>query len=102
MKKRRQESNEHGKEYRKVCNVVRKAARTDKKDWLQEQCQEIERCAEGNISRKVYKLINQNNQPWKPKQTAIKDEKGKLVQGKKRKYKKMDRILQQPVHRKRQ
>jgi len=30
MKQRRQESNEHEKEYRKLCNVVRKGARTDK------------------------------------------------------------------------
>jgi len=29
MKQRRQESNEHEKEYRNLCNVVRKAARTD-------------------------------------------------------------------------
>jgi hypothetical protein len=48
MKQRRQESTEHEKEYRRLCNAVRKAARNDKKDWLQEQCQEIERCAEGN------------------------------------------------------
>jgi len=27
-----------------------------KEDWLQEQCQEIERCAEGIRCRKAYKL----------------------------------------------
>jgi len=63
MKQRRQESNEHEKEYRKLCNVVRKAARTDMEDWLQEQCQEIKSCAEGNGSRKAHKLINQINRP---------------------------------------
>jgi len=36
MKRRRQESSEHEKEYWKLCNAVRKAARTDKEDWLQE------------------------------------------------------------------
>jgi len=29
---RKQESNEHEKEYRKLCNVVMKAAKTDKED----------------------------------------------------------------------
>jgi len=40
---------------------VRKAARIDKEDWLQEQCQEIKKYAESNRSRKAHKLINQIN-----------------------------------------
>ena len=86
---------EHEKEYRKLCNAVRKAARKDKEDWLQEQYQEIERCAEGDRSRKAYKLMNQINRSWNlPKQTAIKDKKGRMLQGKD--------DVQQPVHGERQ
>jgi len=36
MKHRRQESNEHEKDYRKLYNAVRKVAKIDKEDWLQE------------------------------------------------------------------
>ena len=36
-KQRSRESTEHEKEYRKLCNAVRKAAGKDKEDWLQEQ-----------------------------------------------------------------
>ncbi len=48
MKQRRQESDEREKEYRVMCNVVRKAARTDKDERLQGQCQVIERLAGDN------------------------------------------------------
>jgi len=82
MRQRRQESAECEHEYRKLCNIVRKAARADKEDWLQEQCQEIERCSGNNRSRQAYKLLKQINRPWKPKQTAIKDKNGKVLQGK--------------------
>ncbi|XP_016299301.1 uncharacterized protein LOC107656114 [Sinocyclocheilus anshuiensis] len=82
MKERRQESEEREKEYRVVCNVVRKAAKTDKEEWLQRQCQEIERLAGDNRSREAYKLINQINRAWKPKQSAIEDKNGKMLQDK--------------------
>ncbi len=80
--KTRQESEEREKEYRVMCNVVRKAARTDKEEWLQGQCQDIERLAGDNRSREAYKLINQINRVWKPKQSAIKDKNRKMLQDK--------------------
>ncbi len=82
MKQRRQESEEREKEYRVMCNVVRKAARTDKEEWLQGQYQDIERLTGDNRSREAYKLINQINRVWKPKQSEIKDKNGKMLQDK--------------------
>jgi len=61
MKQRIHKSTEHEKAYRKLCNAEGKAARSDVEDWLQEQCKEIKRCAEGKRSRKAYNLINQIN-----------------------------------------
>jgi len=61
MKQRRQESAEREKEYRQLCNVVRKAARTDKEEWLQGQCRDIEKFAGDNRGREAYKLIKQIN-----------------------------------------
>jgi hypothetical protein len=61
---------------------VKKAARADKEKWLQGQCQDIERFAGDNRSREAYKLIKQINRSWKPKQSAIKDKNGKMLQDK--------------------
>ena len=82
LKQRRQETSEKEKEYKRMCNVVRKAARTDKEEWIQRRCQDIEELAGGNRSREAYKLINQINRAWKPKQSAIKDKNGKMLQDK--------------------
>ena len=82
MKQRRQESTEKEKEYKRMCNLVRKAARTDKEEWIQKRCQDIEELAGGNRSREAYKLIKQINRVWKPKQSAIKDKNGKMLQDK--------------------
>ena len=82
LKQRRQESTEKEEEYKMMCNVVRKAARTDKEEWIQRRCQDIEKLAGGNRSREAYKLINQISRTWKPKQSAIKDKNGKMLQEK--------------------
>ena len=83
MKQRRLESADREKEYRQHCNVVRTAARSDKEKWLQEKCRDIEKLAGDNRSREAYKLIKQINRSWKPKQSAIKDKNGKMLQEKK-------------------
>jgi len=82
MKQRRLESADREKEYRQHCNMVRTAARSDKEKWLQEKCQDIEKLAGDNRSREAYKLIKQINRSWKPKQSAIKDKNGKMLQEK--------------------
>jgi len=82
MKQRRQGSVDREKEYKAMCNVVRKAARADKEMWLQRQCKDIERFAGDQRSREAYKLIKQINRSWKPKQSAIKDKNGKMLQDK--------------------
>jgi hypothetical protein len=76
MKQGRQELAKREKEYRKLCNVLRKAARTDKEEWLRGQCQEIEMLARNNRGRD--KLMKQMNRSWNLKQSAIKD---KMLQG---------------------
>ena len=44
------------KEYRQLCNKVRKEARKDKEKWLHDQCREIERNMRENRCRATYKL----------------------------------------------
>jgi hypothetical protein len=65
-----------------LFNVVRKAARRDKEEWLQRQCQDIEKHTADNRSIESYKLIKQINRLWKPRQSATKDNNGKMLQSK--------------------
>jgi len=41
-----------------------------------------EACAGDNRGREAYKLTKQINRSWKPKQSALKDKNGKMLQGK--------------------
>ena len=74
------ESREANNEYKRMCNVVRKAAREDKEKWLTYKCREIQRAADHNKSRKTYKMINEVNGKWKPQQRAGKNRDGALLQ----------------------
>ena len=66
-------------QYRKSCNDVRTAARSDKDNWLKKQCQEIERSNLSNNSHKMYKVIKELNRNWQPKQKVIKARDGRLL-----------------------
>ena len=80
LKLRRHESREANNEYKRMRNVVRKAAREDKEKWLTDKCREIQRAADHNKSRKTYKLIKEVNGKWKPQQRAVKNKDGALLQ----------------------
>ena len=66
-------------EYRKLCNNVCTAARSDKENWFKKKCQEIERSNLGNNSHKMYKVIKELNRNWQPKQKVIKAKDRRLL-----------------------
>lgn len=78
-KNNRLQSAEKMNAYRKLCNVVRKAARDDKKRWLEQKCREIERSAQEKKTRQTYLLIKDINRKWEPKQRFVKDRDGQLL-----------------------
>jgi hypothetical protein len=80
LKQVRQQSEQRGTEYRKKCNEVRSSARRDKNNWLQEQCQAIQRHAENNRTRETFKMIKKINRKWQPNRSSIKDKEGKMLQ----------------------
>jgi hypothetical protein len=80
LKMQRQESEAKSREYKELCNRVRQAAREDKEKWLQERCGEIQNAHEQGKSRKTYQLIKEINGDWKPRQRAMKNKEGKLLQ----------------------
>ena len=65
-----------------ICATVRKAARKDKENWLKEQHSSIENATLNNRCRQTYQLIKKINKTWKPRQTAIADKHGKILQDK--------------------
>ncbi|CAF5200883.1 unnamed protein product, partial [Rotaria magnacalcarata] len=44
------------KEYKNLCNKVKKSARQDKDKWIQDQCEEIEKGLQVGNSRNAYRL----------------------------------------------
>ena len=82
LKQRRHESESTEKEYRKLCNQVRKAARHDKDQWLLEQCEDIQQSYAENKIRKTFRLIKDINRQWQPRQLAVKNKNGKTLQSK--------------------
>jgi len=79
LKTKRDRSDEMEKLYKMKCNEVRKAARTDKAKWLENQCKEIGRYHAEFKTREAYKMIKNINRTWQPKTTAIKDVNGKVL-----------------------
>ena len=77
LKKKRDSSELADREYRQKCNEVRKAARADKANWLERQCEDIEKYYGEYKTREVYKMIGDINRKWQPKQRAIRDSNGK-------------------------
>src|SRR6218665_4052132 len=82
LKKRRDISEDDERTYRTKSNEVRKAARKDKAQWLENQCRDIERYQGEGKTREMYKLIRNVNRKWKPKLTAIKNEEGRTLMNK--------------------
>jgi hypothetical protein len=82
LKLRRDTSDVAERKYKDSCNMVRKAARNDKAQWLEQQCKEIENYSGEGKSREVYKMIRNINRKWQPRLTAIKDENDKVLTSK--------------------
>ena len=55
------QSLEETNQYRKLCNDVLTAARSDKENWLKKKCQERERRNLGKNGHKMYKFIKKLN-----------------------------------------
>jgi hypothetical protein len=60
LKMVRAQSVQKMEEYRRKCNEVRKAARTDTENWLQEQCSNIEQ----HRTHETYKLLKKISGSW--------------------------------------
>jgi hypothetical protein len=73
------DSEKKAAEYKKLCNEVKASARKDKQDWLEKQCNDIEKYSEERKTRKAYRLVKSISRKWEPRQMAVKDKTGNTL-----------------------
>ena len=83
LKLNRNQSAQIEKQYKKKCNEVRKAARADKRKWLEDRCRDVEKYHGEHKTREVFKMLRNINKKWQPRQITIKDENNKVLTEKK-------------------
>ena len=79
LRLRRSDSNQAMSRYKAKCNEVRKSAREDKRRWLKNICEGIERYHGEHRARKVHEMVRNINRKWLPRQTTVGKETGEVL-----------------------
>jgi hypothetical protein len=66
-----------------MCKKVKKSARQDKEHWIDEQCEEVERCLKIGNTRQAYSLIKMLGKKFVSRLNVIRNKEGIIVQSKK-------------------
>ena len=66
--------------YRDLYNQARSAVRTDKNEWLQQKCIEINKNSTESFTLSANRSIKDVKYKWKPKQLITKDSNDKVFQ----------------------
>jgi hypothetical protein len=75
-------SSTNNERYKNLCNQVKKSARMDKNNWIQEQCEAIQMGLSVGNSKQAYQLVKLLKKKFSPKLTIIKNKDGTLSQSK--------------------
>lgn len=75
-------STNHNNTYKDLCNEVKKSARKDKNQWIQEQCEEIQKGLQIGNNKQAYNLVKILKKKYTPKLTIIKDQDGTILHSK--------------------
>ena len=65
--------------YRAKCNEVRKSAREDKRKWIENICEDIDRYHGEHRAGEVHKMVRNVNRKWQPRQSTIRRETGEVL-----------------------
>ena len=82
MKQIKNVSAQNGQLYKNLCNKVKKSARQDKDNWIQEKCDEIENGLKIGNTRQAYSLIKTLKKKFVPRITMIRNQDGTMQQSK--------------------
>ena len=75
-------SAEHARLYKDFCKKVKKSARQDKENWIQNQCEEVDRGLQVGNTRQAYSLIKVLKNKFAPRLNVIRNAEGKMLQSK--------------------
>ncbi|CAF2041487.1 unnamed protein product [Rotaria magnacalcarata] len=82
MKQIKNVSAENGQLYKNLCSKVKKSARQDKDNWIQDKCNEIENGLKIGNTRQAYSLIKTLKNNFVPRITMIRNQDGTMQQSK--------------------
>jgi hypothetical protein len=68
--------------YKDFCSKVKKSARQDKENWIQNQCEEVEKGLQIGNTRQAYNLIKTLKNKFVPRLSVIRNEEGTMLQSK--------------------
>ena len=79
LRLRRDDSIQAMSKYKAQCNEVRKSAREDKRQWIENICEDIERYHGEHRAREVHKMVRNINRKWQPRQSTVRGETGEVL-----------------------
>ena len=65
--------------YKAKCNEVRMSAREDKRKWIENICEDIERYHGEHRAREIHKMVRNINRKWQPRQSTVRRETGEVL-----------------------
>ena len=85
-------SDEHARLYKDLCRKVKKSARQDKENWIQNQCEEVDKGLHVGNTRQAYSLIKVLKNKFVPRLNVIRNAESTVLQSKDEVVKELDEI----------
>ena len=79
LRVRRGDSIQAMSKYKAKCNEIRKSAREDKRKWIENICEDIERYHGEHRARELHKMVRNINRKWQPRQSTIRKGTGEVL-----------------------
>ncbi|CAF1527450.1 unnamed protein product [Adineta ricciae] len=73
---------EHARLYKDFCRKVKKSARQDKENWIQNQCEEVDKGLQIGNTRQAFSLIKVLKNKFVPRLNVIRNAEGEMLQSK--------------------
>jgi hypothetical protein len=73
---------QYAQRYKEMCKNVKKSARQDKENWIDEQCEEVEKGLKIGNTRQAYSLIKMLGKKFVPRLNVIRNKEGTILQSK--------------------
>ncbi|XP_076436542.1 uncharacterized protein LOC143276040 [Babylonia areolata] len=79
LRKKKHSSNEARTKHQQVNREVRTKMKAAKENWIEEQCEEVEKGMEAGNSKRAYDILKTLTKTSQPRSAVIKDKDGKLL-----------------------